>query len=95
MAKTVADKVAGDQRSALEAMRDVLAEAMDEAPATVKAQIASQLRQVLADLRSLPAAPVAAPAGVVTIADAKSRRAARQSAAEAEPVAKKVGSKRR
>ena len=75
----------GDQRETLEAMRDALAQAMDDAPATVKAQIASQLRAVLADLRALPSAPVTQPAGVVTIADAKQRRAARQSAATAAP----------
>jgi hypothetical protein len=93
MAKTISDKML-DHRGALEAMRDALAEAFDECPPTVKAQVASQLRAVLADIRALPAAPVAAPAGVVTIADAKSRRAARQSAAEA-PAAAKAGGRKR
>jgi uncharacterized protein (DUF2267 family) len=84
----------GDQRATLEAMRDALATAMDEAPDTVKAQVASQLRQVLADLRALPQAPAVQPAGVVTIADAKQRRAARQSAATAAPEPKARSRKR-
>lgn len=86
----------GDHRSILEALRVVLAESLDDegTPVYAKAQLARELRNVLADLRALPAPPVDQPAGVVTIADAKAKRAARQSAAAAEPAAKTGGRKR-
>jgi hypothetical protein len=51
-----AEKVkSGDQRTALEAMRDRLAEDMDGAGQNVVAQIAAQLRAVLTELAALPA----------------------------------------
>ncbi len=45
----------GDVRRTLEAMRDNLATQMDGAEPAVAAQISGQLRQVLKDLRELPA----------------------------------------
>lgn len=90
----VADKAGPDQRAMLEALRDDLAKAFDNAPDTVKPQIAAQLRATLADLRAMPGPPVELPKGVVSVEDAKQRRAARQSAAEAPPVAKAGGRKR-
>jgi len=44
----------GDRRKTLEAMRDKLAEAFDEAPPAVVAQIAGRLSAVLAELEALP-----------------------------------------
>ena len=46
----------GDHRRALEAMRDKLAVAMDDAPDMVVAQIAARLQAVLAELAGLPVA---------------------------------------
>lgn len=100
MADLVTAVSSGDYRAALEAVRDELALAFDEASAGVKPQVASQLRAVLADINALPSAPVAQPAGVVTLGDAKAKREARiaaaigKSAAEVAPRAKAGGRKR-
>ena len=45
----------GDERATLEAMRDRLAQAMDEAPDAVVAQVAGRLQHVLARLAELGA----------------------------------------
>lgn len=66
----------GDRRRALEALRDRLAADLDVAPVTVAAQIAGQLRAVLADIAGLP--------GVVERSasdDLAKRRKARRAAA--------------
>lgn len=81
MADLVTAVSSGGYRAALEALRDELALAFDEASAGVKPQVASQLRAVLADINALPSAPVAQPAGVVTLGDAKAKREARIAAA--------------
>jgi hypothetical protein len=47
-------RVAKDRRSALEALRDVLASALELAEVPVKAQIAGQLRQILRELDEMP-----------------------------------------
>jgi hypothetical protein len=44
----------GDLRATLEAMRDDLAAAMEDADPAIKAQLSGQLRRVLEDLASLP-----------------------------------------
>jgi hypothetical protein len=93
---SVAEAVAsGDVRRALEAIRDDLAVALDAADVNMKPQIAGQLRAVLADLRALPSAPVAQPDGVVTIDDAKAKRAARQQSAAAAASAPAAGGGKR
>jgi hypothetical protein len=67
-----------DRRAALVALRDTLAEAIDLAEPQVVAQLAGQLRQVLAEIDSLPAA------GVKSLTDElKEKRAARRAAAKA------------
>ena len=76
----------GDVRLTLEAVRDVLAQALDDADANVKPQVAAQLRATLQDLAGLPPVEVRRE-GVVTIGDAKRRRADRQSGASAAAVA--------
>lgn len=45
---------AGDHRASLEALRDSLAEALDEAEPNVIAQIAGRLQAVLRELAELP-----------------------------------------
>ena len=53
---SVADVAAsGDERATLEAVRDRLARAMDEAPDAVVAQVAGRLQHVLARLAELGA----------------------------------------
>jgi hypothetical protein len=70
----------GDEVAALEAMRDKLAAAMDEAPPTVVAQINAQLAANLKRLSELR------PSGKVTIDDALAeRRAARADGAKPAP----------
>jgi len=44
----------GELRNALEALRDTLAGDLDSCESNVRAQIASQYRQVLADIAALP-----------------------------------------
>lgn len=46
--------VSGSTRQMLEAMRDVLAAAMDDADAAVKAQVSGQLLKVVAAIAALP-----------------------------------------
>jgi len=64
----------GDELAALEAMRDHLAAAMDEAPPTVVAQVASRLQAVLERISELR------PAGKVTLEDALAERRRRRTA---------------
>lgn len=45
----------GDLRKSLEALRDQLAQAMDEANPAIKAQLAGRLQAVLTQLDALPA----------------------------------------
>lgn len=66
----------GDQRVALEALRDRLARDLDVAPPQVSAQLAAQLRATLADLAALPA-----PETKSVVDDIAARRAARRAAA--------------
>lgn len=67
-----------NRRAALVALRDTLASAIDLAEPQVVAQLAGQLRQVLAELDALPAA------GAKSRTDElKERRAARRAAAKA------------
>ena len=77
--KTVAAVAAlGDRRATLEACRDVLAAALDEASPQIAPQIVGQLRAVLAELDTLTAPPV-------SVSDElRSRRAARRAAAAVE-----------
>lgn len=85
----------GDTRRALETLRDELASAFDLAPPTVCAQIAAQYRATLADLAALaPVKMTSTIPGVVTLDDAKAKRAARQSAATAAPATKPSRRKR-
>jgi hypothetical protein len=62
----------GDEVQALEAMRDKLAEAMDDSEPAVVAQIAGRLESVLRRLGELR------PAGKVTLNDALAERRARR-----------------
>lgn len=66
----------GDQRVALEALRDRLARDLDVAPPQVSAQLAAQLRATLAELAALPA-----PETKSVVDDIAARRAARRAAA--------------
>lgn len=66
----------GDQRMALEVLRDTLAEQLDMTEASIHAQLAAQYRATLAELAALPAAEGKSP--VVSIAE---RIAAANSAA--------------
>lgn len=68
----------GDQRAALEALRDKLAADMEQAEPAVVAQIAGQLRATLKDLAALP--PVA---GGSKLDEVKQRREARRRAGAA------------
>jgi len=45
----------GDRRQSLEALRDAIAEAMQDAEPRAFAQLAGQLRQVLREIEELPA----------------------------------------
>jgi hypothetical protein len=63
----------GDRRKALEAMRDILAAAMDSADPAVQAQLSGQLRAVLKDLADLPVAKPKSP-----LEQAKAKRAGRR-----------------
>lgn len=90
MGKLVDAAKAGKDRESLEALRDLLAERVEadaEAGAGTTAQIAAQLRQVLADIRTLPRveAPRAegAPSGITDIADAVRSREDRIAKAKA------------
>lgn len=66
----------GDQRLALEALRDRLARDLDMAPPQVSAQLAAQLRATLAELAALPAQETKS-----VVDDIAARRAARRAAA--------------
>ena len=66
----------GDQRRALEALRDRLARDLDLAPPQVSAQLAAQLRATLAELAALPAQETKS-----VVDDIAARRAARRAAA--------------
>lgn len=57
MALSAAAK-SGDRRKALEALRDELARALEDADVAVKAQLAGQLRATLKDLDELPSVSV-------------------------------------
>lgn len=72
----------GDRRAALEALRDKLARDLDEAPASVSAQLAAQFRATVAELAELPV-----PGERSVVDDLERRRADRRAAA-----AKVVGS---
>lgn len=81
---------AGKDREALEALRDLLAERVEadaDAGAGTTAQIAAQLRAVLADIRSLPRVDVpraeGAQSGITDIASAVAARADRVAKAKA------------
>jgi hypothetical protein len=67
----------GDHRAALEAMRTVLAEAMEIAPAMVVAQVAARLQAVLVELSELPVAAESSASD-----DLVQRRALRRAAAK-------------
>jgi len=67
----------GNRVATLEAMRAKLAADMDEAPATVVAQIAARLQAVLAELDEL-----ATPTKASTLDDLEKRRADRLATAE-------------
>lgn len=66
----------GDQRQALEALRDRLARDLDVAPPQVSAQLAAQLRATLSELAALPAQETKSVVDVIA-----ARREARRAAA--------------
>jgi len=72
----------GDRRRTLEAMRDHLAEFMEQAQTGVKPQYAAQLRETLRELDELPVAEEAS-----TVDDIAARRAARRAAAKSDGAA--------
>lgn len=91
MAELVAAAAAsGDRLRTLRAMRDVLAQAMDEAPAAVVAQVAARLQSVVAEIeaveRQQPQRSV--------VDELRRRRAEREGAAGAVVPAKKPSRKR-
>jgi hypothetical protein len=63
----------GDRRQALEALRDELAAALEQADVAVKAQLAGQLRAALKELDELPKVSAESP-----LEAAKRKRAARR-----------------
>jgi len=63
----------GDRRRALEALRDELAAALEQADVAVKAQLAGQLRAALKELDELPKVSVESP-----LEKAKKKRAERR-----------------
>lgn len=63
----------GDRRKALEALRDELAAALEQADVAVKAQLAGQLRAALKELDELPKVSVESP-----LEKAKKKRAERR-----------------
>lgn len=63
----------GDRRRALEALRDELAAALEQADMAVKAQLAGQLRAALKELDELPKVSVESP-----LEKAKKKRAERR-----------------
>jgi hypothetical protein len=79
---------AGNLRASLEALRDRLALAMEEASSGVQPQIAAQLRGVLKDLDALPDGKK-----VTTADDLRNRREARRSQAAAVALASGDGHK--
>ena len=86
-ASVAAAAASGDQRAALEAMRDKLAADMELADPAVVAQIAGQLRATLKDLAALPPA-----AGGSKTDEVRARREARRRAgAKAAPAAGRGG----
>lgn len=78
----------GDLRASLEALRDELAEAFDDANPAIKAQLAGRLQAVLTQLHTLPAGKVS------SIDDLSKRRADRLSGAESPMVATRASGKR-
>lgn len=77
MRVSVAEAVAsGDRRQALEALRAVLAAAVDEADVRTLPALAKQLGDVLRELEQLPVAKESSP-----VDDLNARRAARRSKA--------------
>lgn len=80
--KVATAAASGDQRAALEAIRDQLAGQLERCEPAVAAQIAGQLRATLKDLAALPAAKE----GSMTD-EVKRRREARRAAAASAPTA--------
>ena len=78
----------GDLRKSLEALRDQLAQAMDEANPAIKAQLAGRLQAVLTQLADMPTTQGSA------LDDLAKRRADRVSDAKPEVVATGKGRKR-
>mgnify|MGYP000985978425 CR=1 FL=1 len=76
----------GDRREALEALRRKLADTIAEAPPHAMAALSGQLRGVVKELADMPGAGAGLPDGVLTIAAAKDRRAARRAGSTATPV---------
>jgi 2-hydroxychromene-2-carboxylate isomerase len=84
---TVATAAAsGDQRAALEALRDLLADQIGLADPAVVAQIAGQFRQTLKDLAALPPTREGS-----KLDEVKQRREARRAAAKAAPASGRGG----
>lgn len=81
---------AGDRRRTLEALRDRLARDLDEAPATVSAQLASQLRETLRELDALPIAEEAS-----AVDEIAARRKARRATSSTDGAAASSDGKRR
>lgn len=80
----------GDQRAALEAIRDQLAAQLERAEPAVAAQIAGQLRATLKDLAALPPTREGS-----KLDEVRARREARRvAAAKAAPAASGRGGKR-
>jgi hypothetical protein len=74
---SLAAKLRGSHREALEALRDELADSMEDADPNVKPQFAARIQAVLTELASLPD-----PKGTA-VDDLVARRAARRAAADA------------
>ncbi len=85
---SVSDAAAtGDYRATLAALRDKLAEQLEQCEPAVAAQIAGQLRQVLKDLAALPA-----PREGSKLDEVRARREARRGAgAKAAPASGRSG----
>jgi hypothetical protein len=80
----------GDRRATLEAMRDTLAVAFDDAPPAVVAQIAGRLSAILAELEALTA-----PAEGSAFDELANRRTDRLATAAVAKPAATAGDKRR
>jgi len=68
------DVASGDERRALEALRDLLAATLELSPPTATAALAKQLRETLARLEALRGAAASAPSAVDEIAAARRLR---------------------